>query len=176
TTPGESKHDASLPSEDVKEEAENSCPEKELTDEAKEDMDEEEELFNLWKCQVQIFLTTKFFPAFEHEKVLREKIQENKKQDAELAELRKMQAEELARLIAEKEVEEAKRREAAAAEKALAELEESAKTLKGKPRKGTLAKKDAPGRGISPKRSLLANKEAPKREPSSEGGPQGSRA
>lgn len=80
------------------------------------------------------------------------------------------------RLIAEKEVEEAKKREAAAAEKALAELEESAKTLKGKPRKGALSKKDASGIGPSPKRSLLVNKEAPKREPSSERGPQGSRA
>ncbi|NXO13506.1 RS10B protein, partial [Oriolus oriolus] len=172
-TPGESKYDASLPDEDVKEE-QDSCPEKEFIDEAKEDKDDEEGLYSLWKCQVQIFFTTKFFPAFEHEVVLREKKKENKKQDAELAGLRKMQAEELARLIAEKEVEEAKRREAAAAEKA--ELEESAKALKGKPRKGASSKKDAPGRGLSPKRSHLANKEAPKREPSSETGPQGSRA
>ncbi|NWV96783.1 RS10B protein, partial [Machaerirhynchus nigripectus] len=167
-TPGESKYDVSLPNEDVEEE-QDSCPETELTD-------EEEELFRLRKYQLQIFFTTKFFPAFEHEIVLREKIKENKKQDAELAGLRKIQAEELARLIAEKEAEEAKRREAAAAEKALAELEESAKTLKGKPRKGALSKKEASGRGLSPKRSLLANKEAPNREPSSEGGPQGSRA
>ncbi|NXM49825.1 RS10B protein, partial [Gymnorhina tibicen] len=166
-TPGESKCAVSLPTEDV-EEGEDSCPEMDFTD-------EEEELFHLWKCQVQIFFTNKFFPAFEHEVVLREKIKENKNEDAELAELRKIQAEELARRIAEKEVEEAKRREAAAAEKALAELE-SAKMLKGKPRKGTLSKKDSSGRGLSSKRSLLANKEAPKREPSSETGPQGSRA
>ncbi|NXB16878.1 RS10B protein, partial [Rhagologus leucostigma] len=167
-TPGESKYDVSLPTEDAEEE-QDSCPGTELTD-------EEEELFHLWKCQVQIFFTTKFFPAFEHKIVLREKIKENEKQDAELAGLRKIQAEELARLIAEKEVEEAKRREAATAEKALAELEESVKTLKGKPRKGALPKKDVSGRGLSPKRSLLANKEALKREPSSETGPQGSRA
>ncbi|NXC54238.1 RS10B protein, partial [Aleadryas rufinucha] len=158
TTPGESQCDVSLPNEDVKEE-QDSCTENEL-DEAKEDKDEEEELLSLWKCRVQTFFTAKFFPAFKHELVLREKIKENKKEDAELAGLRKAQAEELARLIAEKEVEEAKRREAAAAEKALAEAEESAKTVKGKPRKGALAKKDAAGRGLSPKRSLLANKEA----------------
>ncbi|NXB28596.1 RS10B protein, partial [Eulacestoma nigropectus] len=148
-TPGESKYDVSLPNEDVKEE-QDSCPEKELTDEGREE-DEEEELFSLWKCQVQTFFTAKFFPAFEHEIVLREKIKENKKQDAELAGLRKIQAEELARLIAEKEVEQVKRQEAAAAEKALAELEESAKTLKGKPRRGALPKKDASVRGPSPK-------------------------
>ncbi|NWW27821.1 RS10B protein, partial [Falcunculus frontatus] len=161
TTPGESKCDVSLPNEDVKEE-QDSCPENELTDEAKQD--EEEELLSLWKYQVQTFFTTKFFPAFDHEIVLREKIEENKKQDAELAELRKIQAEELARLIAEKEVEEAKRREAAAAEKALAELE-SVKTLKGRPRRGTLLKKDTSGRGFSPRRSLLVSKEVPRENP-----------
>ncbi|NXI89027.1 RS10B protein, partial [Rhipidura dahli] len=149
-TPGESKYDMSLPSEDVKEE-QDSCPEKELTDEA-EDKDEEDELLSLWRSQVQIFFTTKFFPAFDHEVVLREKRKEIKKEDAALAGLRKMQAEELARLIAEKEVEEVKRREAAAAEKALAELEESVKTMKGKPKKGPMSKKDAPGTGPSPKR------------------------
>ncbi|NXS31100.1 RS10B protein, partial [Pomatostomus ruficeps] len=155
-TPGESKEDVSLPNKDVKEE-QDSSPEKELIDEAKEDKDEQEEQFSLWIYQVQTFLTTKFFPAFEHEIVLREEIKEIKKQDAELAGLRKIQAEELARLIAEKE-EEAKRREAAAAAaKALAlqsaELEESATTLKEKlPRRGTLAKRDAAGRGLSPRR------------------------
>ncbi|NXH91396.1 RS10B protein, partial [Edolisoma coerulescens] len=155
---GKSKDDVSLPNEDVKEEQE-SCPEKEWSDEAKEDRDEEEELLNLWMCWVQSFFTTKFFPAFDHEIVLRQKIKENKKQDAELAGLRKIQAEELARRIAEKEAEEAKRQEAAAAEKALAELEESAKMLKGKPRRGALSKKDASGKGV------LVNKEAPRREP-----------
>ncbi|NXH93747.1 RS10B protein, partial [Pachycephala philippinensis] len=172
-TPGESKNDVSLLDEDVKEE-QDSCPEKELTDEAIEDKDDDE-LLSLWKSKVQIFFTTKFFPAFEHEIVLREKRKENKKQDAELAGLRKIQAEELARRIAEKEVE-ARRQEAAAAEKALAELEESAKTSKGKPKKGALSKKDASGRGVSPKRSVLANKEAAKRESSPEKSPQGSRA
>ncbi|NXO88423.1 RS10B protein, partial [Certhia brachydactyla] len=117
-TPGGSKDDISLPNEDVKEE-QDSCPEKELTDEAKEYKDEQKELFSLWICQVETFFTTKFFPAFEHEIVLRDKIKEIKKQDAELAGMRKIQAEELERLIAEKEIEEAKRREAAAAEKAL---------------------------------------------------------
>lgn len=68
-----------------------------VADEAKEDKDEEDELFSLWSCQVQTFFTTKFFPAFDHEIVLREKIKEIKKEDAELAGLRKIQAEELAR-------------------------------------------------------------------------------
>ncbi|NWT82005.1 RS10B protein, partial [Lanius ludovicianus] len=149
-TPGESKSYVSLPNEDVKEQ--DFFLEKELADEAKEDKDEQDELFSLWRCQVQIFFTTKFFPAFEHEIVLREKIEEIKKEDAELAGLRKIQAEELARLIAEKEVEEAKRREAAAAEKARTESEDSVKTLKGKPKRGALSKKDASGKGPSPKK------------------------
>ncbi|NXT97719.1 RS10B protein, partial [Buphagus erythrorhynchus] len=93
-TPGESKDDVSLPNEDVKEE-QDSCPENELTDEAQED--EQKELFSRWICQVETFFTTKFFPAFEHEIVLRNKRKEMKKQDAELAELRKTQAEELKR-------------------------------------------------------------------------------
>ncbi|NXO40055.1 RS10B protein, partial [Locustella ochotensis] len=108
-TPGENKDDMSLPNKDVQED-QDFYLEKELSDEAK---DEQKELFSLWMCQVETFFTTKFFPAFEHEKVLRDKIKENKKQDAELAGLRKIQAEELQRLIAEKEVEEANRREAA---------------------------------------------------------------
>ncbi|NWH84372.1 RS10B protein, partial [Aegithalos caudatus] len=117
-TPGGSKDDVSFPNKDVKED-QDSCPEKEPSDEAKEDKDKDEQkkLFGLWIRQVETFFTTKFFPAFEHEKVLRDKIEENKKQDAELAELRKIQAEELARLIAEKEAEAAKRREAALFEK-----------------------------------------------------------
>ncbi|XP_056359745.1 radial spoke head 10 homolog B [Oenanthe melanoleuca] len=125
-TPGGSKDDVSLPSEDVKEEQDSlnvkegqEEQEKELTDEAKEY--EQKEVFSLWIRQVEIFFTTKFFPAFEHEIVLRDKRKEVKKQDAELAELRKIQAEELKRLIAEKEIEEeAKRQEEAEAEEALA--------------------------------------------------------
>ncbi|NXI08048.1 RS10B protein, partial [Irena cyanogastra] len=112
-TPGQSKDDVSLPNKDVKEEKE-SCLEEELTDEAKEDKDEQKELFSFWISQVETFFTTKFFPAFEHEIVLRDKIKEKKQEDAELAGLRKIQAEELERLIAEKEAEEAKRKEAAA--------------------------------------------------------------
>ncbi|NWY76691.1 RS10B protein, partial [Erithacus rubecula] len=92
-TPGESKDDVSLPSEGVKEEQEEQ--EKELTDEAKED--EPKELFSLWIRQVEIFFTTKFFPAFEHEIVLRDKRKEITKQNAELAELKKIQAEEMKR-------------------------------------------------------------------------------
>ncbi|NWW36316.1 RS10B protein, partial [Panurus biarmicus] len=111
--PGKRK-DVSLPNKDVKKE-QDSHPEKELSDEAK-DKDEQKELFSLWMRQVEIFFTTKFFPAFEHERVLKDKIEENKKQNAELAGLGKIQAEELERLLAEKEVEEAKRRGAAVLE------------------------------------------------------------
>lgn len=68
-----------------------------LADEAKEDKDEQKELFSFWMCKVESFFTTKFFPAFEHEIALRNKIKEKKKQDAELADLRKIQAEELER-------------------------------------------------------------------------------
>ncbi|NXN84126.1 RS10B protein, partial [Bombycilla garrulus] len=111
-TPGESKDDVSLPNKDVKEK-QHSCPIKKLRVRFKEDKGEENELFSRWMCQVEIFFTTKLFPAFEHEIVLKDKIKEIKKQDAELARLRKIQAEELERLIAEKEVEEAKKQEAA---------------------------------------------------------------
>ncbi|XP_014108201.1 PREDICTED: radial spoke head 10 homolog B [Pseudopodoces humilis] len=118
-TPGESKDDMSLTNKDIKEE-QDSCLENELKDEEKEDKDEENELFSLWMCQVEIFFLTKLFPAFEHERMLRDKIKEKKKQDAELAWPRKIQAEDLERFIAEKEVEEAKRQEAAASERVLA--------------------------------------------------------
>ncbi|XP_055661309.1 radial spoke head 10 homolog B-like isoform X2 [Falco peregrinus] len=93
------------------------CPATELTDEPKKAKPEQDEEFSLWMCQVQIFFTTKFFPAYQHEKVLREKIKENQTQDAELAELRKIKDEELAKLIAGREAEKAIRQEAAAAEK-----------------------------------------------------------
>ncbi|KFQ99806.1 Radial spoke head 10 B, partial [Nipponia nippon] len=88
-------------------------PAKELTDEPKETKTEQDEEFSLWLCQVQIFFTTKFFPAYQHEKVLGEKMKENRIRDAELAELRKIKDEELAKLIAEREAEEAKKQEAA---------------------------------------------------------------
>ncbi|KFV04394.1 Radial spoke head 10 B, partial [Tauraco erythrolophus] len=89
------------------------CPAKELTDEPKEAKTEEDEEFSLWMCQVQIFFTTKFFPAYQHEIVLRKKIKENQVRDAELSELRRIKDEELAKLIAGREEEEAKRQEAA---------------------------------------------------------------
>ncbi|XP_026715074.1 radial spoke head 10 homolog B2-like isoform X2 [Athene cunicularia] len=93
-------------------------PAKELTDEPNEGTTEQDEEFSLWMCQVQIFFTTKLLPAYQHEKVLREKIKENRIRDAELAELRKIKDEELAELIAGREAEEAKSQEAAATEKA----------------------------------------------------------
>ncbi|NWX57707.1 RS10B protein, partial [Promerops cafer] len=159
-TPGESKDDVSLPNKDVKEE-QDSCQEKELTDEAEEDKDEQKELIRFWICQVETFFTTKFFPAFEHAVVLRDKIKEIKKQDAELAGLRKIQAEELERLIAEKEVEEAKRREAAALQGSV------------KPRKRALSSWER----LLSWRGLELKKEAPEREPSpKKRGSEGSRA
>ncbi|KFP74505.1 Radial spoke head 10 B, partial [Apaloderma vittatum] len=89
------------------------CPARELRDEPKEPKTEQDEDFTLWMCQVHVFFTAKFFPAYQHEKLLREKIKENRVQDAELAQLRKIKDEELAILIAEREVKEAKRQEAA---------------------------------------------------------------
>uniref|UniRef100_A0A8C6J566 Uncharacterized protein n=1 Tax=Melopsittacus undulatus TaxID=13146 RepID=A0A8C6J566_MELUD len=69
---------------------------------------------SLLLCQVHIFFTDKLFPAYQHEKVLWEKIRENRIRDAELAELRKIKDQELAKIIAGRE---AKKQEAAAAAK-----------------------------------------------------------
>ncbi|XP_066417348.1 radial spoke head 10 homolog B-like isoform X3 [Molothrus aeneus] len=149
-TPGESKDDVSLPNKDVKEE-QDSCPEKELIDEAKEDKDEQKELCSFQMCQVEIFFTTKLFPAFEREIVLRDKIKEKKTQDAELAELRKIQAEELERLIAEKEEEEEARKQEAAALQESVRLREQASSS---------------WETLLSWRSLQLKKEASKREPS----------
>uniref|UniRef100_A0A663N738 Radial spoke head 10 homolog B2 n=1 Tax=Athene cunicularia TaxID=194338 RepID=A0A663N738_ATHCN len=55
------------------------------TYEPNEGTTEQDEEFSLWMCQVQIFFTTKLLPAYQHEKVLREKIKENRIRDAELA-------------------------------------------------------------------------------------------
>ncbi|PKU43246.1 hypothetical protein llap_6445 [Limosa lapponica baueri] len=88
-------------------------------DEPKEDKREQDEEFSLWMHQVQIFFTAKFFPAYQHEKALREKIKDNRVRDAELAELRRIKDEELAKVIAERKAEEAKRQEMSAAEKPL---------------------------------------------------------
>ncbi|NXT17027.1 RS10B protein, partial [Prunella fulvescens] len=131
-----------------------------LADEAKEDQDEQKELL-FWMCQVETFLTTKLFPAFEHETVLRKKIIEQKKQEAELAKLRVIQAAELDRLIAEKEVEEAERREATALQGSV------------KPRKRALSFWER----LLYWRGLQLKKEAHKRKPSAkERGSQSSRA
>uniref|UniRef100_A0A8B9IRP2 Uncharacterized protein n=1 Tax=Amazona collaria TaxID=241587 RepID=A0A8B9IRP2_9PSIT len=90
------------------------CLKKIKCSESKEDRTKEDER-SLLLCQVQIFFTTKLFPAYQHEKVLWEKIKENRIRDAELAELRKIKDEELAKIIAGRE--EAKKQEAAAAAK-----------------------------------------------------------
>ncbi|XP_032839558.1 radial spoke head 10 homolog B2 isoform X2 [Tyto alba] len=118
TTHGNIKDVTSRFSRDVEKEQDFS-PAKDLTDEPKEAKTNQDEEFSLWMWQVQIFFTNKFFPAYLHEKVLREKIKENQIRDAELAELRKIKDEELAELIAGREAEEAKSQEAAAAEKTL---------------------------------------------------------
>ncbi|XP_010022235.1 PREDICTED: radial spoke head 10 homolog B-like [Nestor notabilis] len=96
------------------EEEQNMCPTKELTGESQVARTEPDEL-SLLVHQVQIFFTTKLFPAYQHEKVLWEKMKENRIRDAELAELRKIKDEELAKIIAGRE--EAKKQEAAAAPK-----------------------------------------------------------
>ncbi|NWR73452.1 R10B2 protein, partial [Centropus unirufus] len=64
-------------------------------DEPEADKTELDEEFSLRVHQVRMFFTTKLFPAYQHEKVLREKIKENRIQDAELAELRRLKDEEL---------------------------------------------------------------------------------
>ncbi|NWU78963.1 R10B2 protein, partial [Onychorhynchus coronatus] len=58
---------------------------------------EQDEEFCLWMCQVEIFFTTKLFPAYQQEKVLRQKVEEKQKEDVELAELRKIKDVELAK-------------------------------------------------------------------------------
>lgn len=53
--------------------------------------------FDWWMYQVQIFFTNNLFPAYQHEKVLKAKIKENRIQNAELAELRRRKDEEIAK-------------------------------------------------------------------------------
>ncbi|XP_042720368.1 radial spoke head 10 homolog B [Lagopus leucura] len=72
--------------------------------------------FDRWMYQVQIFFTNKLFPAYQHEKVLKAKIKENRIRNAELAELRRRKDEEIAKLIAEREAEDAKKQKGAAEE------------------------------------------------------------
>uniref|UniRef100_A0A8B9R2F4 Radial spoke head 10-like protein B2 n=1 Tax=Anas platyrhynchos TaxID=8839 RepID=A0A8B9R2F4_ANAPL len=124
TSHGEVKAVCSLSSWDT-DKGQNLFPAVELTDklEAKTGKDKE---FGQWMYQVQIFFIKNFFPAYHHEKALREKIKENRIQDAELAELRKMKDEELAKLIAEREAAEAKRQEEATVEKESSESKNTA--------------------------------------------------
>ncbi|XP_010717995.1 radial spoke head 10 homolog B-like [Meleagris gallopavo] len=75
--------------------------------------------FDWWMYQVQIFFTNNLFPAYQHEKVLKAKIKENRIQNAELAELRRRKDEEIAKLIAEREAEDAKKQKEAAEEVSL---------------------------------------------------------
>ncbi|XP_062444682.1 radial spoke head 10 homolog B-like isoform X1 [Rhea pennata] len=99
------------------------CPGKELT--GKLDKNEQNQELRLQLCQVQVFFMSKFFPAYQHEQVLKEKIKENQTRDAEIAELRKLKDEELAKLVARRGAEEAKRQEGTA-EKASSELKSAA--------------------------------------------------
>nr|XP_021138271.1 radial spoke head 10 homolog B2 isoform X3 [Columba livia] len=115
TTPGDTEDAPSLLSRDAEKE-QGFSPAKEVTDVPEEAKTEQDAECSLWMCQMQIFFTTKFFPAYQHEEVLVEKMKENRVRDAELAELRKNKDEELAKIIAEREAEEAKRQ---VAEKAL---------------------------------------------------------
>ncbi|XP_064887684.1 radial spoke head 10 homolog B isoform X4 [Columba livia] len=115
TTPGDTEDAPSLLSRDAEKEQGFSAA-KEVTDVPEEAKTEQDAECSLWMCQMQIFFTTKFFPAYQHEEVLVEKMKENRVRDAELAELRKNKDEELAKIIAEREAEEAKRQ---VAEKAL---------------------------------------------------------
>ncbi|XP_032559297.1 radial spoke head 10 homolog B2-like isoform X3 [Chiroxiphia lanceolata] len=175
----DSKDDLSLSSWDAGKEPDSS-PAKELGDEAKEDKTEQDEKFCLWMYQVEIFFTTKLFPAYQQEKVLRQKVEEKQKEDVELAELRKIKDMELAKLIAEREAEEVRRQEAAAAEKAGASQSADAEEPEDpvpqevSPRKGSrarLSKGEAQKGGPSPKKDAhrkdsSQKKEAQKKAPS----------
>ncbi|XP_027733963.1 radial spoke head 10 homolog B2 isoform X1 [Empidonax traillii] len=148
-------------------------PAKELADEAKEDRTEQDEEFCLWMCQVEIFFTAKLFPAYQQEKVLRQKLEEKQKEDVELAELRKIKDVELAKLIAEREAEEERRREAAAAEAAVAsqsaevEVSEDPEPQEGSPRKGSrarLSKGEAQRGELSPRKDSHGKEPSQKKE------------
>ncbi|XP_069725948.1 radial spoke head 10 homolog B2-like [Phaenicophaeus curvirostris] len=128
------------------EKEEDFCPAKELTDEPEAAKTEHNEEFSLQLCKVQVFLATKLFPAYQREKVLREKIKENRIRDAELAALRKIKDEELAKLFAEK-AEEAKRREA----KKLLEAESAAVTELQKPVPASAVPSKERARSVAPK-------------------------
>ncbi|XP_051635445.1 radial spoke head 10 homolog B-like isoform X2 [Manacus candei] len=175
----DSKDDLSLSSWDAGKEPDSS-PAEELGDEAKEDKTEQDEKFCLWMYQMEIFFTTKLFPAYQQEKVLRQKVEEKRKEDVELAELRKIKDVELAKLIAEREAEEVRRQEAAAAEKARASQSADAEGSEDpvpqevSPRKGSrarLSKGEAQKGGPSPKKDAhrkdsSQKKEAQKKAPS----------
>ncbi|KAJ7401400.1 Radial spoke head 10 B [Pitangus sulphuratus] len=148
-------------------------PAKELADEAEEDRTEPDEEFCLWMYQVEIFFTTKLFPAYQQEKVLRQKVEEKQKEDVELAELRKIKDVELAKLIAEREAEEERRQEAAAAEAAVAsqsvdvEASEDPEPQEGSPRKGSrarLSKGEAQGGELSPRKDSHGKEPSQKKE------------
>ncbi|NXD09116.1 R10B2 protein, partial [Nothocercus nigrocapillus] len=63
----------------------------------REDESEQNEELGLQLCQMQIFFICNLFPAYQHEQMLKEKIKENQIRDAEIAELRKLKDEELAK-------------------------------------------------------------------------------
>ncbi|NXA52244.1 R10B2 protein, partial [Nothocercus julius] len=65
--------------------------------EKREDKSEQNEELGLQLCQMQIFFICNLFPAYQHEQMLKEKIKENQIQDAEIAKLRKLKDEELAK-------------------------------------------------------------------------------
>ncbi|XP_027539194.1 radial spoke head 10 homolog B2-like isoform X2 [Neopelma chrysocephalum] len=169
----DSEDDPSLSSWDAGKEPDSS-PAKELGDEAKEDKTEQHEEFCLWMYQVEIFFTTKLFPAYQQEKVLRQKVGEKQKEDVELAELRKIKDVELAKLIAEREAEEVRRQEAAAAEQARASLSADTEASEDpvpqevSPRKGSRARlsKGEAQKKDAHRKDSSQNKEAQKKAPS----------
>ncbi|XP_019368423.1 PREDICTED: radial spoke head 10 homolog B2-like [Gavialis gangeticus] len=101
-----------------------SSPVKELADKLEKAESEQKEKINFWLSQIHIFFVTTLFAAYKHEQVVREKIKENQRREAELEALRKIKDEELAKLIITRE--DAKKQEAAAAEKAALETENGA--------------------------------------------------
>ncbi|XP_054849057.1 radial spoke head 10 homolog B-like [Eublepharis macularius] len=101
-------------------------PLKELAEKLEKAKDDIKDQLSLWMSRIYIFFVSNFFANYKHLQVVKETILDNRVQEAELAERRRIEEEEEeARLYAMWEAEEARKLEEAAAEKAALEHEES---------------------------------------------------
>nr|XP_020655180.1 radial spoke head 10 homolog B2-like isoform X1 [Pogona vitticeps]XP_020655181.1 radial spoke head 10 homolog B2-like isoform X1 [Pogona vitticeps] len=101
---------------------------KEFADTLQRAKNEQKDKLNLWMSQIYIFFANKFFAGYKYLQVVQATVSDNRIQEVERRELRKVQEEEEeAKLNAMREAEEARKLEEAqaAAEKAALELEES---------------------------------------------------